>query len=94
MSTPTTRQASGRAFRIGQTEHCKVIHMHYEECMEARLVQLMGEKVAASEAIDGRYSTDGLTTLSENCGEAMGLALAKSLMESMQHRKLSLRTAV
>lgn len=93
MSTSTTRQASGRSYRIGQSEPCKVITLHYGECMESRLVELLGEKVAASEAIDGRYSTDGLAALSGSSGEAMGLALAKSLIESMQQRRPSLKTA-
>lgn len=93
LSTSTTRQASGRAYRIGQSEPCKVIHMHYEACMEQRLVELMGAKIQASESIDGRFSSDGLCSLSD-AGESMGLALAKSLLESMGQRQLQLRTAV
>ena len=66
--------------------------MHYQECMEERLVQLLGQKVQASEALDGKFSTDGLSGLSD-AGESMGLALAESLLESMEQRQLLLRTA-
>jgi len=83
MQTSVVRQASGRAFRIGQELPCKVIHFHYEECLEQKMVNLMGAKIQASEAIDGKFSSDGLSALSDT-SDAMGMALAKSLVASMQ----------
>lgn len=83
MQTSTLRQASGRAWRIGQSEACSVTYMHYTHSMQARLMDLISAKIQASEAIDGKFSEDGLSSLS-NISESMGLALARQLLETMR----------
>jgi len=80
-NTFTLRQASRRSWRIGQRELCKVIYLFYHETMQERAMSLMGKKLAASHAIEGKFSSDGLIALSG--GEAMEMALAKSLAEQI-----------
>ena len=87
----TLRQASRRAWRIGQDQPCKVKYLHYLGTMQERFIHLMSAKLQAAEAIDGRFSLDGLAALSDS-GESMGIALAKELLEAIKERELSLAT--
>lgn len=82
----TLRQASRRSWRIGQPLDCKVLYLYYKSTMQQRFVELMAAKLQAAEAIDGRFTTEGLSSLSD-AGESMGLALAKSLLESIKQRR-------
>ncbi|MCR9292019.1 MAG: polymorphic toxin-type HINT domain-containing protein [bacterium] len=83
--TSTFRQASGRSWRLGQEMSCKVVSTYYESTMQSRLAQLMAQKIQASEAMDGRFSEDGLAALSE-AGGSLGIELAKQLLESLKGR--------
>lgn len=76
------RQASGRAWRIGQKKDCKTFYMFYEETMQARAMTLMGKKLAASTAIEGKFSSEGLAAMAGDEG-ALEMALAKSLAEKL-----------
>lgn len=92
LKTSTLRQASGRAWRLGQEEPCSVAYLHYELCMQSRLMNLMSAKLQASEALDGKFSTDGLSALS-NAGDSMGLALARQLLDTIAQQRSELATA-
>ena len=59
----TLRQASRRAWRIGQYEQCRVKYFYYENSMQARAMTLMGRKLAAAEAIEGKFSAEGLAAM-------------------------------
>jgi hypothetical protein len=48
----TLRQASRRAWRIGQTQPCRIVYMHYESTMQDRAMALMGKKLTAAQALD------------------------------------------
>lgn len=78
----TRRQASGRAFRLGQDQECRIFHMFYEGTMQARLVTMMAKKLAASQLIEGKFTTEGLIAMAGDEG-TMEIALAKSLVEKM-----------
>jgi hypothetical protein len=75
----TLRQASRRSWRIGQRLPCKVYYLFYNETMQARAMSLMGRKLTAAQAIEGKFSSDGLVAMSGD--EGIEMALAKSLAE-------------
>jgi hypothetical protein len=79
---PTIRQASRRAWRIGQREPCRVVYMYYAGTMQARALALMGKKMAAAQALEGKFCTDGLTAMGGDEG-SVEMALAKSLAERL-----------
>src|SRR5262249_19665874 len=74
----TMRQASRRAWRIGQRKDCKVIYLYYGGTLQARAMALMGKKMEAAQALEGKFSAEGLASLSGEDGSAE-MALAKSL---------------
>jgi hypothetical protein len=78
----TLRQASRRSWRIGQEKECKVVYFYYEGTMQERTMGLMGRKLAAAEAIDGKFSSEGLAAASEDEG-SLAMMLAKNLMDKL-----------
>ena len=78
----TLRQAGRRAWRIGQREDCRVYYLYYEGTMQERAMTLMGKKLAASEAIEGKFSSEGLASLVGD-GDSVEMALARSLAEEL-----------
>jgi hypothetical protein len=79
----TLRQASRRSWRIGQTEQCNVFYLYYAGTMQQRAMALMGKKIAAAQALDGKFSTEGLAAMAGDDGGSMEMALAKSLAEQI-----------
>jgi SNF2 family DNA or RNA helicase len=77
----TLRQASRRSWRIGQDKDVKVYYLFYDSTMQERALQLMGSKLEASLAIEGKFSEEGL--LAMTAGEDMTTAMAKSLVEGL-----------
>ena len=75
---PTLRQASRRAWRLRQPKECKVAYFYYAETMQERAMNLMGQKLIAAEALEGKFSSEGLIALAGDDG--METALAKSLV--------------
>jgi hypothetical protein len=78
----TLRQASRRSWRIGQEKECKVVYLYYAGTMQERAMGLMGRKLAAAEAIDGKFSTEGLAAAAEDEG-SLAMMLAKNLMDKL-----------
>lgn len=78
----TLRQASRRAWRIGQKSKCRVAYFFYKGTMQEQAMTLMGRKMAAATAIDGRFTTDGLVGMAED--DSIEMAMAKSLADNMQ----------
>jgi hypothetical protein len=74
----TMRQASRRAWRIGQRRDCKVIYPYYSGTLQARAMALMGKKMEAAQALEGKFSAEGLASMAGEEGSAE-MALAKSL---------------
>ena len=50
--------------------------------MQERALSLMGEKVAASMSIEGKFSSEGLASLA-GAEQTMEMALAKSLVDKL-----------
>lgn len=75
------RQASRRSWRIGQDRHVKVYYLFYGSTMQDNAMRLMGSKLEASLAIEGKFSEEGL--LAMTAGEDMTTAMAKALVEGL-----------
>jgi tape measure domain-containing protein len=76
------RQASRRSWRIGQTKPCRIVYFYYDDTMQSRAMALMGRKLTAAQALEGKFSSEGLAALA---GEdtSVELALARSLVNRM-----------
>jgi hypothetical protein len=79
----TMRQASRRAWRIGQRKDCKVIYLYYGGTLQARAMALMGKKMEAAQALEGKFSAEGLASMAGEEGSAE-MALAKSLADRIE----------
>lgn len=78
----TLRQASRRSWRIGQRLPCRVYYLYYKETMQARAMSLMAQKLEASLALEGQFSTEGLAAMSADSG-SLTMELARSLVENL-----------
>jgi hypothetical protein len=77
-STFTLRQASRRAWRIGQTRPVKVKFMAYAGTMQESCLRLMGKKLLVSLAMEGKFANHGLQSLDEH--DDMLTAMARELV--------------
>lgn len=75
------RQASRRSWRIGQTKPVKVIYMAYRNTLQEDLLRLMGSKLEAATAIEGKFSEEGLRAMSDSAD--MTSMLARALVEGL-----------
>jgi hypothetical protein len=78
----TLRQAARRAWRIGQPLDCRVYYLYYEGTMQQRAMALMGKKMSAATALEGKFSTEGLVAMAGEDNAQM--ALARSLSEKIE----------
>jgi hypothetical protein len=78
----TLRQASRRAWRIGQTQPCRIVYFHYDGTMQDRAMSLMGKKLTAAQALEGTFSSEGLVAMAGEDAN-VELALARSLVDRM-----------
>lgn len=73
------RQASRRAWRIGQPKDCTVTYLYYSGTSQATTLALMGRKAqAAMKLEEGEVSDEGLAAMGGSDGDA---ALVKALSE-------------
>ncbi len=76
------RQASRRSWRIGQTQPVRVVYLCYRGSMQERALELMGRKLVASLALEGKFSGEGLLALAE--GSDLATELARSLVKGLE----------
>jgi hypothetical protein len=69
-------------WRIGQRRECRVYYLFYEATMQAAAMALMGRKLSAAQALEGKFSAEGLVALG---GEdvSVEMALAQALDEHL-----------
>ncbi|WP_417744749.1 hypothetical protein [Rosistilla oblonga] len=79
-SVYTLRQASRRSWRIGQTEDCEVKFFAYEDSLQNDVIRLIGQKLQTSQAIEGRASGNGLSSLTDTT-DSIEVELAKVLAQ-------------
>ena len=75
----TMRQAARRAWRIGQPMDCRIYYLYYRETMQHKAMQLMSRKMSAAQALEGKFSEDGLAAMAGE--DNMQMALAKQLSQ-------------
>ena len=78
----TLRQASRRAWRLAQTEPCRVYYLYFGGTMQEKAMQLMGKKLKASLALEGKFSSEGMAAMAGDEGD-MAMELAKSLVDKL-----------
>jgi hypothetical protein len=79
----TLRQASRRSWRIGQGQSCRIVYFYYAGTMQERAMSMMGKKLTAAQALEGRFSSEGLVALAGEDAN-VELALARSLVERLE----------
>jgi superfamily II DNA or RNA helicase len=85
----TVMQASGRAFRLGQTKDCKVYHFAYAETLQDQALRLVIAKAAAAKRVNGdTIDSDDLADLDGLAADSIENALAKTIMENSSSRTL------
>ena len=78
----TLRQASRRSWRIGQKKPCRVVYFYYEGTMQDRALTLMGKKLTAAQALEGKFSSEGLVSMAGEDAN-VEIALARSLVNHL-----------
>lgn len=78
----TVWQASRRAYRLNQKEECLVYYMAYAGTAQQAVIQLIAEKQAATSAIQGKFSAEGLTAMAQGVDEKVRLAQVMADLDS------------
>jgi hypothetical protein len=81
-STHVLRQASARARRPAQTKPCKVVFLYYAGTIQEQALALMGEKEAASQALEGVFDTHALRAMMNGGGNDAIMAMLAGSLES------------
>lgn len=84
----TIWQASRRSYRLNQKEECRVAYMAYAGTMQQAVIQLIAEKQAATSAIQGKFSVEGLAAMANGIDEKVRLAQAMSSLDSYNGNEL------
>ena len=90
-STHVLRQASARARRPTQTQPCKVFFLYYAGTIQETALALMGEKEAASQALEGTFDTNALRQMMNGGENDDILAALATTLES--GKKIDARAA-
>lgn len=81
-------QASRRHYRLNQKEECRTYYMAYRGTIQEVVISLIAEKMAATAAIQGKFSADGLSAMAEGVDTRVRLAQALSDMDSETGKEL------
>lgn len=74
----TINQAARRAWRIGQTEECRLFYLAYADSYQEQMAHLIAQKKKAAAAISGDVSSDGLSAMLGDEGDLQAM-LVKSI---------------
>lgn len=77
----TIWQASRRHYRLNQTEECRTYYMALEGTVQTKVIELIAEKQAATSAIQGKFSTEGLAAMANGTDARMKLAQSLSSLD-------------
>ena len=75
-------QASGRAWRLNQKEECRTYYLGYEKTVQQAILQVLGEKKAATAAIQGRFSAEGLAAMAQGVDTQVRIAQIMSEIDT------------
>lgn len=79
----TLRQASRRSLRLNQTKDINVYFLYYKDTIQEQAISLMATKLQASQAIEGKFSEEGLNAMSNN--EDLLTQIANSIVQGIQN---------
>lgn len=71
-------QASRRAFRLNQKQECRNYYLAYNKTLQATALEIMAKKQVATAAIQGCFSTEGLSAMAKGVDARAQLAAALS----------------
>ena len=74
------RQSSKRSWRINQTHPVEVYFMYYAGTVQEQLLSLISSKLKAATAIEGNFTEEGLSSMSETSD--IMTAIAKNIAEN------------
>lgn len=77
----TLWQASRRHYRLNQTEECRTYYMAYSGTVQEAAIGLIAEKMAATSAIQGKFSAEGLSAMASGVDARLKLAQSLSNMD-------------
>lgn len=78
----TIWQSSRRHYRLNQRMECRTYYMAIDNTVQREVISLIAEKMAATSAIQGKFSTEGLTAMANGIDARMKLAQALSNMDN------------
>lgn len=84
----TIWQASRRHYRLNQKEECRTYYMAVKYTVQATVIELIAEKMAATSAIQGKFSTEGLSAMANGVDEKIKLAQALSSHDNTSRNDL------
>ena len=77
-SLATIWQASRRAYRLNQKRDCRNYYLAYEGTLQAAALEIMAKKQTATAAIQGHFTTEGLSSMAKGVDTRTQLAAALS----------------
>ena len=81
-------QAAGRAWRLNQREECHTYYLAYKHTVQQAILQVLGEKKAATSAIQGKFSADGLAAMAQGVDTQVRIAQIMSEMDEESGNRL------
>lgn len=84
----TLWQASRRHLRLNQVIECRTYYMAVEKTVQEAVIQLIAEKQVATSAIQGKFSTEGLSAMAQGIDVKVKLAKAMADMDSISGNNL------
>ncbi len=71
----TINQSSRRAWRIGQSQECRLFYLAYENSFQEKMAELIAQKNRATAAINGEVSSDGLSAMLGDSGDLQSMLI-------------------
>lgn len=71
----TINQSSRRAWRIGQSQECRLFYLAYEDTFQEKMAELIAQKNRATAAINGEVSSDGLSAMLGDSGDLQSMLI-------------------
>lgn len=88
-SLATIWQASRRHYRLSQKEECRTFYLAYSESLQTAALAIMAKKQAATAAIQGKFSSDGLANMARGIDMRAQLAAALASGDMSDRESLS-----
>lgn len=84
----TIWQASRRHYRLNQKQECRTYYMAYRGTVQEVVISLIAEKMAATSAIQGKFSAEGISAMAQGVDTRVRLAQALSNLDNETGKEL------